>query len=57
MDKSFFEAIDFIAKANHTTKKKMTHDILNLGIAQYLWPRQSKRLSSGPQDRDVNPLG
>ena len=34
--KSLYEALDFLAKANHTTKKKMAQDLLELGIAHYL---------------------
>jgi hypothetical protein len=34
--KSLYEALDFLAIANHTTKKKMAADLLELGIAHYL---------------------
>jgi hypothetical protein len=34
--KSLFEALDFLAVANHTTKKKMAADLLELGISHYL---------------------
>jgi len=36
INKSLYEALDFLAIANHTTKKKMAADLLELGIAHYL---------------------
>ena len=34
VDKPVYEAIDFLAIANHTTRKKLVHDLLTLGISQ-----------------------
>jgi len=36
LDQPFFECIDFLAKTDRMSKKKMTHVLLELGIGYYM---------------------
>lgn len=59
IDKPFFEAIDFLAKANHKSKKQMTHELLDLGISRFLGTKIAEsnlqRIADEEQGKIVRP--
>jgi hypothetical protein len=59
LDKPLYEAIDFLAKVNRTTRMKMLHDTLQEGLAYYIGAKiaESNRqeIEQRNQGRPVRP--